>query len=95
MTPEQSVTRHLAITGRVQGVWYRESLREAADALKITGWVRNLSDGSVEAVIQGPAERVEALIDWCRRGPPLARVVDVRINPGQGHFDRFEKRPSA
>ena len=95
MTPEQPVTRHLAITGRVQGVWYRESLREAADALNVTGWVRNLSDGSVEAVIQGPAERVEALIDWCRRGPPLARVEDVRVDPGQGHFDRFEKRPSA
>ena len=90
-----TITRHLAITGRVQGVWYRESMREAAEALNVTGWVRNLSDGSVEAVIQGEARQVQALIDWCHRGPPLARVLAVAVEAAEGCFDRFEKRPSA
>ena len=90
-----TVTRHLIIAGRVQGVWYRESMREAAEARNVTGWVRNLSDGSVEAVVQGEADRVEALIAWCHRGPPLARVTAVRSEAGEGDFDHFEKRPSA
>lgn len=90
-----TITRHLAITGRVQGVWYRESMREAAEALGVTGWVRNLSNASVEAMVQGEADRVDALIDWCRRGPPLARVREVRVEPGQGDYDRFEKLPTA
>jgi acylphosphatase len=88
-------TRHLVITGVVQGVWYRESLREAADALEVTGWVRNRLDGSVEAMIQGQADRVDALVEWAWRGPPQARVTAVRVSEGEGHFDRFEKRPTA
>ncbi|MBP8902291.1 MAG: acylphosphatase [Thiobacillaceae bacterium] len=89
------VTRHLIISGLVQGVWYRESLREAADAQGVTGWVRNRLDGSVEAMVQGEADRVDALIDWCRRGPPQARVEGVEIEDGEGRYDRFEKRPTA
>ena len=93
--PLAIVTRHLIISGLVQGVWYRESLREAADAQGVTGWVRNRLDGSVEAMLQGEADRVNALIDWCRRGPPLARVQGVAIEDGEGRYDRFEKRPTA
>ncbi len=89
-----SITRHLAITGRVQGVWYRESMREAADSLGVTGWVRNRPDGSVEAVIQGDERQVALLIEWCRRGPPLARVAEVTVSEGEGSHDRFEKRPT-
>ena len=93
--PLAIVTRHLIISGLVQGVWYRESLREAADAQGVTGWVRNRLDGSVEAMLQGEADRVNALIDWCRRGPPQARVEGVEIEDGEGRYDRFEKRPTA
>ncbi len=93
--PLAIVTRHLIISGLVQGVWYRESLREAADAQGVTGWVRNRLDGSVEAMLQGEADRVDALIDWCRRGPPQARVEGVEIEDGEGRYDRFEKRPTA
>lgn len=92
--PSGRVTRHLVITGRVQGVWYRESMREAADSLEVTGWVRNRADGSVEAVAQGEAARVDALIDWCRRGPPLAKVLNVEVEEAFGDYAHFEKRPS-
>jgi acylphosphatase len=94
MAPEV-VTRHLAITGLVQGVGYRESMREAAESLAVTGWVRNRPDGSVEAVIQGEAGSVDALIDWARRGPPQARVTDVVVGDATGDYEFFEKRPSA
>ena len=92
-----TVTRHLAITGLVQGVWYRESMREAAEGLGVAGWVRNRDDGSVEAVVRGAPERVEALITWCRQGPPLARVKEVTVSEGEdeGEYAGFEKRPTA
>ncbi len=90
-----TVTRRLVITGLVQGVWYRESMRQAAEGLDVTGWVRNRRDGSVEAVVQGQAARVEALIDWCRQGPPQARVKDVAVHEASGSFTAFEKRPTA
>jgi len=74
------VTRaELIITGRVQGVFYRASAQEEALRLGLTGEVRNLPDESVEAIVEGPRERVEAFIAWCRRGPPAARVADVRV----------------
>lgn len=88
------ITRHLAITGLVQGVWYRESMREAAESLGVTGWVRNRPEGSVEAMIQGEERQVELLIEWCRQGPPLARVQSVDVHEGEGDFDRFDKRPT-
>jgi len=67
----------LRIRGRVQGVFYRESARTEALRLGLTGWVRNLPDGSVEAVAEGPPEALEAFISWSQRGPPQARVSDV------------------
>lgn len=93
--PAALVTRQLVITGLVQGVWYRESMREVADGLGVTGWVRNRLDGSVEAMVQGEANRVDALVDWCRSGPPLARVKAVQVTDGEGDYDRFEKLPTA
>ena len=67
----------LVIHGRVQGVGYRMAMAEAASALGVTGWVRNRSDGTVEALVQGDDAVVERLLAWCRRGPPGARVAEV------------------
>ncbi|MBI3432030.1 MAG: acylphosphatase [Hydrogenophilales bacterium] len=85
-------THHLRIHGRVQGVWFRESMRVEAERLNVTGWVRNTADGAVEAVIQGPAGAVDALIEWARSGPPLARVDRVEIGEAQGQYSGFVKR---
>jgi acylphosphatase len=82
--PESSavstVTRHLRITGRVQGVGYRYHLAQEARRLCVVGWVRNRSDGSVEALVHGPVADVEALIIWAHHGPPLARVAGVAVS---------------
>ena len=92
-------TLHLSISGRVQGVGYRESLRAEALRLGVTGWVRNRRDGSVEAVLQGPREPVEAALTWARRGPPAARVTQVDARAAPAEFDRpyvgFDSLPSA
>ncbi len=85
-------TRHLLIHGRVQGVWFREAMRIEAERLKVSGWVRNTPDGTVEAVIQGPAAAIDALIEWTRSGPPLARVDRVEVSETQGQFSGFVKR---
>lgn len=69
----------LRITGRVQGVWYRGSTVREAERLGLRGWVRNRPDGSVAAEAQGPRAAVEALIAWCRDGPPPARVAEVAV----------------
>lgn len=74
-----TITRHLRITGRVQGVGYRASMTEEAIRLGLQGWVRNRQDGSVEALAQGPASAVQALIDWAHQGPRLARVDEVLV----------------
>ena len=67
------------ISGRVQGVAYRANARRQAMNLSLTGWVKNLPDGRVEALAEGPAARVDALIAWCKEGPPAARVTSVDI----------------
>ncbi|USS40295.1 acylphosphatase [Thermococcus aggregans] len=73
------VRAHLRIYGRVQGVGFRWSMQREAKKLGVNGWVRNLPDGSVEAVVEGERERVEALIAWAHQGPPLAKVTRVEI----------------
>lgn len=85
-----NITRLLSISGRVQGVGYRESMRAAALRSGCTGWVRNLPDGRVEALLQGPPDSVATLIAWARQGPPAARVDGVRISEAQGDYERFE-----
>ena len=96
MTPIPApVTRHLRITGRVQGVGYRWNMAQQAQALGITGWVRNRRDGSVEALATGPAEAVLALIEWAQRGPELARVDGVEVKEALGAAEvlgGFEQR---
>ena len=92
----EGVTRRLAIHGRVQGVWYRESMRLEAERLRVTGWVRNRMDGSVEAVVQGAPEAVRAIVEWARRGPERAQVAGLEeSDEPAGAFTAFEKRPSA
>lgn len=71
------VRRVLHITGFVQGVWFRDSTRREAERRHVAGWVRNLPDGSVEAVLEGPPIAVDELAAWCAIGPPHARVDAV------------------
>jgi acylphosphatase len=80
------VRARVIVRGRVQGVWFRESCRSQAVALGLGGWVRNRSDGTVEAVFEGPEPAVERAVDWCRHGPDHARVdgIDVRREPPTG-----------
>ena len=85
-------TLRLRIHGRVQGVWFRESMRIEAERLAVSGWVRNTPDGAVEAVVQGQASVVDALIAWAHKGPPLARVERVEITAADGSFSGFMKR---
>lgn len=73
------VTRHLFVTGHVQGVGYRWSMAQAAQRLGVKGWVRNRTDGRVEACAWGTATAVQALIDWSHEGPPQAEVKTVVV----------------
>ncbi len=83
-------TLRLVIHGRVQGVFFRESMRVEADRLSVSGWVRNRGDGTVEAAVQGEPEAVDAIVQWAHRGPPMARVERVVIEPGEGSYSSFE-----
>jgi acylphosphatase len=91
------ISRRLRIQGKVQGVGYRDALRHEARRRGVAGWVRNRADGSVEALLQGSDERVEALIAWARRGPPSSRVDAVCIEAVEDSetYAGFERRPSA
>jgi acylphosphatase len=70
---------HVAVTGHVQGVFFRATCARRASDLELGGWVRNAPDGSVEAVFEGPTEAVESMLAWCREGPRGARVEEVRV----------------
>jgi len=67
------------VQGSVQGVFFRAETRDRARSLGLAGWVRNVPDGTVEAVFEGADERVESMVDWCRRGPGGARVEEVEV----------------
>jgi acylphosphatase len=75
-----TVARHLTISGRVQGVFFRDSLRRVAQSRGVSGWARNTPAGTVEAVLEGSADDVEHVIEWCRRGPSRAEVSDVQVS---------------
>lgn len=82
----------MRVTGQVQGVNFRSSTKTQADALGLYGGVRNLPDGAVEVLIEGPQQTVLQLIDWCRHGPVWAQVEEITVkwNPARGEFVEFE-----
>jgi len=89
---EANASVHVIIHGRVQGVFFRLETQKAARQYGAVGWVRNLSDGNVEAVMEGPEKAVESLLKWCRQGPRMARVDKVEVTRGDftGEYDSFE-----
>lgn len=75
-----NVRAHVIFLGRVQGVFFRDNTRRKAEELGVTGWVRNLRNGSVEAVMEGPREVVEELINWCKSSQPYANVAEAKVS---------------
>ena len=83
----------IQITGRVQGVGYRWSTVRHAHMIGVRGWVRNLDDGSVEAMVQGPPDQVDRMLEWMRQGPPGAIVIELSSERQfiDRRFERFEQ----
>ena len=79
----ERIRRRVIVSGRVQGVFFRDSTQREARRRGAAGWVRNLGDGTVEAVFEGPPEVVEAMVGFCRRGPEHARVDRVAVDAGE------------
>lgn len=75
----KKVCAHVIVSGRVQGVAYRYYAKNIANQLGVTGWVKNLINGDVELIIEGLPDAVEKMILWCKKGPSLARVEDIKI----------------
>jgi len=87
-------TVYVTVSGKVQGVWFRANTKNKAEQLGITGWVRNTSDGNVEAVFEGEQEQIKKMLDWCHQGPSMAHVEKVEVkNQEQTHgFGTFSIR---
>lgn len=85
---------HVLVSGNVQGVFFRDSTRQKAEALGLTGWVKNNRDGRVEAYFEGPSDKVREMVRWCREGPSHADVANVEADYGEPreHLERFEVR---
>lgn len=93
MSESDRVRAHVFVSGRVQGVFYRANTRDTAREIGVDGWVRNLEDGRVEAVFEGPEHHIDEMVDWCHEGSPSARVegVEVEYEEPQG-VDGFRIR---
>lgn len=89
-----TVSAKVRINGRVQGVWFRQSTKDKAVELGVTGWCRNCPDGSFEAAFQGEKKIINAIIDWCHEGPRMARVDQVNVEwlDCADKFNSFEVR---
>jgi acylphosphatase len=83
MTDDDRTRAHVFVSGRVQGVYYRANTRDTAREHGVDGWVRNLDDGRVEAVFEGPPDVVGSMIEWCHEGSPRANVTDVSAEYGE------------
>ncbi len=94
-TTSDPAIRLLRIRGHVQGVGYRNALQSEAIRRQLSGWVRNRRDGSVEALVAGPVEDLDAMIDWARRGPPAAVVAQVTWTEAEGPVPPgFQRAPT-
>jgi acylphosphatase len=84
---------HLIIKGVVQGVSFRHHTKLKAQFLGLTGWVRNLETGEVEAVFEGPEDKVKDMVEWCKKGPMHAKVenIEIKVENHKGEFKRFER----
>lgn len=89
----EKIRKHLWISGRVQGVSFRANTIRRAKILGVSGWVRNLPNGKVETIIEGPKNKVNKLVKWCREGPRLASVekVEVKEEPYTGEVEGFRR----
>jgi acylphosphatase len=85
------IRKHAFFEGKVQGVFFRANTRDKAQEEGVNGWVKNLSDGRVEAVFEGAESKVNRVIEWCKHNQPYARVDDVEVQEEEatGEFDRF------
>jgi acylphosphatase len=93
MTDDDRTRAHVFVSGRVQGVYYRANTRDTAHEHGVDGWVRNLDDGRVEAVFEGPREAVESMVEWCHEGSPRASVSNVSAEYGEPEgLEGFEIR---
>jgi acylphosphatase len=82
------------VSGKVQGVFFRDATREKAEQLGLAGWVRNIPDGRVEMLLDGPSEKVREMVRWCKEGPSHADVedVDTEFEASAGDLEGFEVR---
>ncbi len=89
-----NIRAHVFVSGKVQGVFFRSGAKDRAKELGLTGWVRNLKDGRVEAIFEGEKEKVEKMVEWCRKGPEYAIVKNVEVIPEEyaGEFNGFVQR---
>lgn len=85
------IRKHCFFSGKVQGVFFRANTKEKAQEKGVRGWVKNLRDGRVEAVFEGPKQKVDEVIDWCKENQPHAKVEEVKIEEEEptGEFDSF------
>lgn len=85
---------HVFVSGKVQGVFFRQNTKNKSQQLDLKGWVKNLSDGRVEAVFEGEKEKIEQMINWLKKGPFLAKVENLEIEwqDYRGEFQEFEIR---
>ena len=79
--PEETLAFQVIVSGRVQGVFFRSSMKQVAEENNVVGWVRNLKDGRVESFVQGRKSEVDKILEWCRSGPAGAQVDDVSATP--------------
>ncbi len=91
---EEKARAHVIVHGKVQGVFYRSETTKTAKNMGVNGWVRNLPDGTVEAVFEGDESAVSGMVEWCKSGSPMANVekVDVTWEPYEGIHKTFHHR---
>ncbi len=91
---DEKIRAHIFVSGKVQGVFFREKTKKKAEKLEVTGWVKNLLDGRVEVVFEGDKDKVEEMVNWARKGPIWAKIeaLDVVWEDYRAEFEEFEIR---